>query len=69
MEITVAFFVVSVIAVVFLGPITIGVAASLLKRRVINKRELQALGNDIAQIKTDIGDIKEQIADFIIKTN
>ena len=69
MDIRVALFVLSVIGMVTLGPIVIGVAYSLLKRRAINKRELQDLRNDMAEIKADIGDIKEQIADFIIKTN
>ena len=39
------------------------------RRREINKEELQALRGDIAQIRAEIEDIKEQIADFIIKTN
>ena len=69
MDIRIAFFVLSLISVVVLGPIVIGVTASLLKRRAISKRELQDLRNDIAQIKADIGDIKEHTADFIIKTN
>jgi len=38
-------------------------------RRAVTKKELKALQNDISLIKTDIEDIKEQIAEFIIKTN
>ncbi len=39
------------------------------RRRAITKQELKMLQNDIAKIKSDIEDIKEQIADFIIKTS
>jgi len=38
-------------------------------RRAVTKKELKALQNDISLIKADIEDIKEQIAEFIIKTN
>ena len=38
-------------------------------RRAITKKELKTLQNDISLIKADIADIKEQIAEFIIKTN
>jgi hypothetical protein len=40
-----------------------------LRRRAINKRELQDIRGQISVIKADIEDIKEQIADFIIRTN
>ena len=56
------------VTLIVLGPIVIGVAYSLLERRAISKKELQALRNDIARIRVDIEEIKEQIADFIIKT-
>ena len=39
------------------------------RRRAITKQELRMLQNDISRIRADIEDIKEQIADFIIKTN
>ena len=39
------------------------------RRREINKRELQVIQSQISEIKVDIEDIKEQIADFIIKTS
>jgi cell division protein FtsL len=39
------------------------------KGRAVSKQELRMLQNDISKIKSDIEDIKEQIADFIIKTN
>ena len=38
-------------------------------RRAVTKKELKALQNDISLMKADIEDIKEQIAEFIIKTN
>jgi hypothetical protein len=38
-------------------------------RRAVTKKELMTLQNDISLIKADIEDIKEQIAEFIIKTN
>jgi hypothetical protein len=64
------FVVLLFISVIILGPIVvIGVMYSLSKRRAVNKQELQALRNDIARIRVDIGEIKEQIADFIIKTH
>ncbi len=68
MDISVALFVLSIVFIVVLGPIITGVAYSLLKRRAISRQELQALQSTIAQIKSDIADIKEQFADFIIKT-
>ena len=37
--------------------------------RAVTKNELRTLQNDISLIKADIEDIKEQIAEFIIKTN
>ena len=37
--------------------------------RAVTKKELKALQNDISLMKADIEDIKEQIAEFIIKTN
>ena len=42
--------------------------SSLKARNSTSNQEMQVLQNDISQIKTDIQDIKEQIADFIIKT-
>ncbi|MDQ1317957.1 MAG: hypothetical protein QG588_1612 [Candidatus Poribacteria bacterium] len=38
-------------------------------RRAVTRKELRMLQNDISLIKADIEDIKEQIAEFIIKTN
>jgi hypothetical protein len=59
----------SILAIVVLGPIVSGIAYSLLKRRSVAKRELEALRSEIAQIRADMGEIKEQFADFIIKTH
>ena len=60
---------------VILGPLTILlVFATILftslraKHRRAGTQELQILQNDISQIRADIQDIKEQFADFIIKT-
>lgn len=57
------------ITAIALGPLFIIFGYLHLRRRSINKRELQELRNAISQIKSDIEDIKEQIADFIIKTS
>lgn len=59
----------SLVAVVVLGPIVTGVTYSLRKRRAVDKHELKALQSDIAQIKSDIADLKDQFADFIIKAH
>jgi len=58
----------SIITIV-LGPIIIGVTYSLLKHRTVNKQELRELQDNIGQIRADIEEIKEQIADYIIKTS
>jgi uncharacterized membrane-anchored protein YhcB (DUF1043 family) len=65
MVIAVFFFV----AAIVLGPLFIIFGFLHLRRRSINKRELQNLRNDISQIKAEIEEIREQIADFIIKTH
>ena len=57
------------IAAIVLGPLVIIFGYLYSRRRGINKRELQALRNDMAQMRADIQEIKEQIADFIIRTN
>jgi cell division protein FtsL len=58
----------------FVAAITLGLLLIIfgylhLRRRSFNNRELQELRNAIMEIKSDIEDIKEQIADFIIKTS
>ncbi len=57
------------ITAIVLGPLLIIFGFLHLRRRSINKRELQGLHNDITQIKAEIGEIREQLADFIIKTH
>ena len=57
------------ITAIVLGPLVIIFGYLYIRRRNINKRELQALRDDIAQIKAEIGEIREQIADFIIRTH
>jgi len=57
------------IAAIVLGPLVIIFGYLYSRRRGINKRELQALRNDMAQMRADIQEIKEQIADFIIRTH
>lgn len=57
------------ITVIVLGPLFIIFGYLHLRRRSINKRELQELWSAINKIRSDIEDIKEQIADFIIKTS
>jgi len=57
------------ITAIVLGPLFIIFGYLHLRRRAISKRELQTLRDDIAQIKAEIGEVKEQIADFIIRTN
>jgi len=59
----------SFITLITLGPLFIIFGYLALRRRSINKRELQNIHNEIAMLRADIMDIKEQIADFIIKTN
>ncbi len=58
-------FVISIV----LGPLIIIFSYLAWRRRTVNKRELQDIRNEIARVRADIMDIKEQIADFIIKTN
>ena len=57
------------IAAITLGPLIIIFGYLHFRRRAVNKRELEALRNDIAQIRMEIEEIKEQVADFIIKTS
>ena len=57
------------VAAIVLGPLIIIFTFVHFRRRAINKQELQSIQSEIAGIRTDIEDIKEQIADFIIRTN
>ena len=66
---SIAFWVSFSIISITLGPLVIIFGYLYFRRRGINKRELQSLRNDIAQIRDEIMEIKEQIADYIIKTH
>jgi len=54
---------------IVLGPLIVIFTYLHFRRRAITKKELKALRDDISRIRADIEDIKEQIAEFIIKTN
>jgi len=61
--------VVAIVAIVTLA----GVLREFIKRRhdlnSVSQREMVEIKQHLARIEADIADIKEQIADFIIKTN
>jgi len=57
------------IAAIVLGPLIIIFGYLLFRNRTVSKRELRALKDELSFIRRDIEDIKEQIADFIIKTH
>ena len=57
------------ITAIVLGPLFIIFGYLHLRRRNINKRELEQLHREISVIRSDLDDIKEQLADFIIKTH
>jgi hypothetical protein len=57
------------LSTVIFGPAVILFAGYLLlKRRKDRNYESQALKNDIVLIKEELREIKEQIADFVIRT-
>ena len=57
------------VTAIVLGPLVIIFTFLHLRRRAVNKREVQALRDEISQLRADIEDMKEQIADFIIRTS
>ena len=57
------------VTAIVLGPLIIIFGYLAWRRRTVNKKELQDIRNEIVRLRADIMDIKEQIADFIIKTN
>jgi hypothetical protein len=60
--------VVAIVAVVMLA----GVLREFIKRRNVfsaSQKEMEEIKQHLAVIEADIADIKEQIADYIIKTN
>ena len=66
---SIAFWVSFSIVSITLGPLLIIFGYLYLRRRGVNKRELRSLQNDIAHIRAEIREMREQIADFIIKTH
>ena len=67
MEIVVTVFL--FITAIVLGPLIIIFSYLHLRRRAVNKREVQELQNQISQMRVDIEEINEQLADFIIRTS
>ena len=63
------FIIFGFISFVTIAPIAIIFGYLHFRGRAVSKQELRMLQNDISKIKSDIEDIKEHIADFIIKTN
>jgi len=57
------------ITAMVVAPVAIIFAYLHFRGRAITKQELKMLQNDISKIRSDIEDIKEQIADYIIKTS
>jgi len=63
------FIVFGFVASIVIIPILIIFTYLHFRRRAITNQELKTLHNEISHIRADIEDIKEQIAEFIIKTN
>ena len=57
------------ITAITLGPLVIIFGYLYSRRRTTNKRDLEEIRNEMAHIRTDIEEIKEHIADFIIQTH
>ena len=59
------------ISIVFIVMITVviifGIIGGAIKRRGASRKELQELREDISQMKTRIEEIREQLADIIIR--
>lgn len=59
------------VSIVFIVMITLviifGIIAGAIKRRGASRKELQKLRDDISQVKTWIEEIREQLADIIIR--
>lgn len=66
---SVVFTVFCFITVIVLGPIIVIFTYLHFRRRAVTKQELRIIHEEISKIRLDIADIKEQIADFIIKNN
>ena len=65
----VVFVVFAFIITLVLGPLIVIFTYLHFRRRAIAKKELETLHNEISRIRLDLADIKDQIAEFIIRTN
>jgi type II secretory pathway component PulM len=61
MIMSIVFFVMISVVIIF------GIIAGAIKRRGASRKELQELREDISQMKTRIEEIREQLADIIIR--
>lgn len=61
MAVSIVFIVMIAVVIIF------GTIAGAIKRRGASRKELQALREDISQMKTRIDEIREQLADIIIR--
>ena len=61
MIVSIVFFVMISVVIIF------GIIAGAIKRRGASRKELQELREDISQMKTRIEEIREQLADIIIR--
>ena len=57
------------VTAIVLGPLLIIFTFVHLQRRTMNKREVQAIRDEMSRLRADIEDMKEQIADVIIRTS
>lgn len=57
------------VTAIVLGPMVIIVTFLYMRRRTVNKQEVQALQDQISQLRAEMEDMKEQIADLIIGAN
>jgi len=57
------------ITAIVLGPIIIIFSYLHYRGRAVSRKELKLILDNLNEIKSDIADIKEQIADYIIKSN
>ena len=60
--------IISIVLFVMIGVVAIfGTIAGAIKRRGASRKELQELREDISHMKTRIEEIREQLADIIIR--
>ncbi len=65
----VVYVVFAFIITLVLGPIIVIFTYLHFRRRAVTKKELETIHNEMSQIRLDLADIKDQIAEFIIRTN